>query len=718
MKINNPGVKIFFFFLLLCIFCVSVVNAEYTLNTFTESFDHYPYYKNSTDCLFYSDLGNQKLNRTYFEGISSFGFDLDNNYICIDAGHVNTTKYPAYSYTYFTESSPQSSYTNYGFGITNIMSTSVSYSYGSLLTHLFDSKQTLTPNSRIKMFLNALNGHRQFIKFNDETGVTLLSMVFSDLTTGSNSCGATSWVNVYGNDTHCCDLVDAINETYDVRNNNSLYFDMSLKELSAFCPYFDNYITDIDSVTFGTISGTYQLPNGTSYFDDISIDFYSGTNELPYFNITYPSLDICLNEAGNAYFNYTLTATDAESDEIYYATSYLGQEKSFYKDYSVYNKALFFESYDPDFNSLSDGYIYYFNTTTDCGFCDSFLCPVYQNELAIFTVQSGDFSALPIGWDAFGLQMKNSCLGEDYYTVKTNYPYGEFYYNTSIYGLQNDETYYLKFLNSDFNEILDLKVYGNDTNLTIQTLTDTGFVQVFNKMTDYNLTSIGIHYNANGTFGLLVSSKQATFVEITGLDANLPISELNKIQYVQINFSDTSYLLQSFYGYKGEAIVLDFTTSAPTSPATFTEKGTHSINFYVSDSVHQPDVYDYQTVSVNVHALKSTFCKANYTGDFTDLDLIIGDYATNYFTSNNLNEKLDKFLIFLYAFMIIAFCVISFKVSSGTNINFLISTMLSGFICVFISLITHRATSLLIFIIMSAVSVATILFIKGLEQGG
>lgn len=105
---------------------------------------------------------------------------------------------------------------------------------------------------------------------------------------------------------------------------------------------------NLSSITWLAVEVLPISPTDTISIDDLLINFYNGTNVLPYFNISANSscFDI---EDGLATVNYSVTAFDEEGDTIYYSLNALDQFRTYH---------YIEEDFDMTGFSSSDNFVY------------------------------------------------------------------------------------------------------------------------------------------------------------------------------------------------------------------------------------------------------------------------------------------------------------------------------------------------------------------------
>lgn len=101
---------------------------------------------------------------------------------------------------------------------------------------------------------------------------------------------------------------------------------------------FENCNMELNHLTFNSFQITgLHLANTGDVIDYDDFNFYNlsnGSNELPFYNITYNDTALCINQSGDTIdFNFTIDSYDNEGNEIYYAVN---QFNSFRRKLSMY----------------------------------------------------------------------------------------------------------------------------------------------------------------------------------------------------------------------------------------------------------------------------------------------------------------------------------------------------------------------------------------------
>lgn len=474
---------------------------------------------------------------------------------------------------------------------------------------------------------------QMFIVWGKENG-SYYGMSLDDINIGGDS--TCNFFGFNGNQ-DCCDINDELWFNDLCLNANATKINFSGQDLLNGCSAWDNF-NDGTIKLFGFRAVDNQQGR-TGVIDDILIqNIMSGINEIPIINFSFTQDYYCINETSNlAVIEFNITTYDDENDTLYYATGTSLVADFIYVKYfkekcEVKNFLGITTSYKCDYEPFYDYLTNVIYTNESCQICttgDDFLkmCLKKSSTHKDYLIQEGDIltvSGTPNSLHS-GLILRNECLEENerytwggtnaIYTYELDKSYSDLAYTTAIYGLESDENFDLNFLDSDFNNIISIRIVPYNSHLQLYTLnTSNEYELFFNQSINYNVTSFHLITNdSNDLFSFSMHDNNGNDYIVSGIESNVE-SEfiISTFKYVQINFTDSEDILQAGFKYSGLTKELDWQSDFSNTYNTSTVNRI-PISIFVTDSIHlNTDEYNYDIQYINVYDSDNPVCALPY----------------------------------------------------------------------------------------------------------
>lgn len=362
-----------------------------------------------------------------------------------------------------------------------------------------------------------------------------------------------------------------------------VYSQWNLSTLDS-CSVTENLLKNVTSLR---IASSNPNNNGgfARYLDELYFTYLNGTNELPTFNVTIPSV-ACINDTTRMVIvNFTINDQDVENDTIYYAHGI-----------NVFDEGLFFTGFNLDDCTLLD----VFNLRNDYMEVKQFtgnemgngISSIYYNETHLCTVKL-DIDTY-VNTTSYGKTLTFKRLQILDYTPDM---YFKLFFpeNNSIVDLSFTDTSFTLYNNVTF-ERLDNTVLIKQYGILVNNISNTPYIQLkLEHLTD----SIYI-FQCN---------------EDTCQDTNLLVQINNTISDYPNLY--TNFFIRKNYVYLDDVIfstqtVGDFSTVQPNS-ITLNGINNHYVRFWISDEENQPDRYTQQIYKITT--FHEDYC---YSGELMD----------------------------------------------------------------------------------------------------
>jgi len=390
---------------------------------------------------------------------------------------------------------------------------------------------------------------------------------------------------------------------------------------------------------------TYETSESPFYntWDNLTISFYNGTNELPSFNLSIDgSPNVCIPEDQDSYtFNLTLETNDPEDDTLYYADSF-GSIKNVTENvrFTEY-KTISGLSCNPE-GALCFPY-------SDYSFLDNSFYP-YEETSRISdqdVYNSSKFNLVTkTNWNDIPeimLFLDTRADGTDnafYYRFDNRY--GDFSYSQRFYDIEDNETFNISFHDDRLDNLLKLEfidddntnqmdIYYLNTSNEQQLLTNFSLDTLRNAVNGKAMGVVITRTRNDNEWQLFIEKNKSTdFYEINNADTNqnrmsvLRLSVSNQTTETVPNIETTkSDVMAGSFEILGVSASLDYSTTPIDSFTVDTSDFDNSFQsfytIYVTDDVHLNQ--DTLSDSVYYSLSKSDICiggsgfKGTETGD-------------------------------------------------------------------------------------------------------
>lgn len=322
-----------------------------------------------------------------------------------------------------------------------------------------------------------------------------------------------------------------------------------------------------------------------SYIDDLYVEIFNGTNELPYFNVTFNNT--CINDS-IAIIEFDWNIFDTEGDTIYYGW-----------DVNNVIDELQIITYGTTIKT-DDTFLSYTLLESDCTFYDGVLPKSDEHTIINSLFGPATFRISP------------NCGQNGTYTQRLKYALENPTYSTIITGNWANGTYieYL-FRDIDYNIIRNLTIQHNSTNHSV-------FLD-------------GSSKGGTGKFLFMNITIDNEDLIVNGVE--MSSSSLQNLSYVSVRSSE--FLNVYSYSYADELTTYNFYTK-PITKTVLYSTGPIELFFALTDEPHLSTSYRFKKYSRYIDECKYDFSYADSASEFNLLALLkigIGDSWREYIES-------------------------------------------------------------------------------------
>lgn len=338
-------------------------------------------------------------------------------------------------------------------------------------------------------------------------------------------------------------------------------------------------LTGITWFAIESIGGNGQ----NNYIDDISINFFNGSNEIPKFNVSLDNEIYCINlneSSTQIEVKYNISAFDPDGDTILYSTVTGFDLLSLFVDFNNNNCILgFFCSSIPDYGFVNN-----------LVFASNETCRINEDNTDIEEIDN-NFNVLLFN-DIYSLQLEDCGKLDNTLYYKTAFPQSTIQIETNLaFSSVNpvetfnftlyDETLkriYLKLNFRNADGITNVSLVNSSGTFLITNTTSNPFGFTVSTFTGTALPN---------DFKLQVDDNPVFFEDLSLFDADSEDIFVSILGYSIDNNTDLRIQNIDFQGFQ---VIPTFTSVKPTEEImTVSNLGERAIIIYVTDNIHEPD---------------------------------------------------------------------------------------------------------------------------------